>query len=865
MRPAILLLAVAACSDLPPYQAECGNGVIDEHEDCDSGSGCLQCALPCDSNASCSVEGYVCGGDGLCHAPGGAFRSESQGFAFNASDLFVADVNGDRVGDVIGVGATSLLVHKGVLFNGLGPEEVIQTPFVTGTPAITRFDSDPSTDVVLPTAQSIVAYTSPLQALAPYPFALDVSHASAVPLDLFQFDAVNISLIGYYPTQATLFYLTIDITSGMPDFKNEVPICSNILPSQFTGMAVHDASSSTTIQKLVAITGGGQGCVINVTSPIPSQGLPPPAIASELVQVPAQHPLVLASISPGNSCPDLVDGLTAYPPSTFTLGQCGFSMSSSTDLRTAFTNAMLGPAGDEEAIGPVALAPYYIAGDAPEALATNYGVYAIGSSTQRLYHSDRLLDSVLSLDLDGDGDLDIAASAAGLDDIDFLYRFHPPAPARDGFQLVRYDTVTHPHKMFAADFDGNHATDLAYTEPLPNGERLMVAYGTSDRPLPPIQMSVFTNVVELTPGFANGSDPSGTLTDLSVLDYTDRPLLTLLHASPQRTLVPNFDPRVQGPLGAMGPDPSSRPSLAGVVAGHFGGDGVLDDLFSLVPGDPLANAYLDRSIQGAFGLGQQTPINYAKLATCGGGAKQGLLCGDHAHYLAWPLSGGDAIIGVEDSFQRAATFDYTHLTDGINQGDPKQGTLVADPGVEAMAPAGMAVHSLQQIDVDHDDTPELVVSYGFPLDQRAESLVGMVLSCHVDASGVIAEPCQDLSTVVADGDGAANCVDAASGLVERYQRGDGKPFPKPELVMVCHRPMVKRTDIVRIVHDASGLHAVPLLRLSDVAHPAVERIFLGDVTGDGIADLLVLDVGHSVPILLVYTQCNSRDRDPECL
>jgi hypothetical protein len=862
MRSALLVLAVTACSNLPAYQAECGNGVVDEHEDCDSPTGCVACALPCNSDATCPAEGYVCGGDGLCHAPGGAFRTEPQGLAFNAPELFVTDVNGDRVGDVIGVGATSLLVDRGILYRGPGPQQVIPTPFVTGVPAITSFDSDQTTDLVLPTAQSIVAYTSPLQELAPYPFALDVEHDNAVPLDLFQFDAINIGLIGAYPNDPQMFYVTIDITNGAPVFVNETPICSNIVAQDFEAMEVHDASSASEIEKIVAITGGGQGCTIKVTSQL-GAGLPPPATATELVKLPASHRLVLAAVTPNTLCPDLLDGLVAYPP-TGSLGACGVA-TTSTDLRTVMTTSMLSPAGDEAAIGAVELAPYYVNGYAPEALATNYGIYLIGADARRIYHSDRQLDHVQGLDIDGDGDLDVAASAANLDDIDFLYRFHPPAPASDGFQLVRYDTVAHPHKMFAADFDGNHVTDLAYTEKLPFGERLMVAYGTTDRPLAPIQMSVFRDVVEMTPGFLDATDPSGTLTDLSVLDYdaaTARPLLTLMHGSPDRTLVPNFDPRVQGPLGTMGPEPSATAVLAGIAAGKFGdGDHSIADLYAVDIEDTKVKTFLDKSSLGAFSFDGQTQIVYDGLVKCGD-AEAGTLCADHAHYLAWPMADHDAIIAVEDRFNRAATLDYTDLTkiDSVTY----KGILDADSGLHTVAPPGTVVHSLQRVDLDGDGTPELIVSYGSALEDRISSTVGKVLACHVGPTGSI-DSCDDLEQLVSDGDGGATCIDATSGIVGRYQRGEGKPFPPPELVIACHRPAVTRTDIFRITHDADGLHAVPLLQLTN--NMTVERIFLGDVTGDGVADLLALDVESSmaVPILLVYTQCNSRDLDPECV
>jgi hypothetical protein len=852
MRTAILVLAVAACSDLPPYQAECGNGIIDEHEDCDSPTGCLACSLPCQPDGSCGSDatGYVCGGDGICHAPGGAFKSEPQSLAFNARDLFVTDVNGDRVGDVIGVSPTSLLVNRGILYSGPGPQQVIPTPFLTGTPAITTFDGDQTTDVVLPTAQSIVAYTSPLQELAPYPFAIDVSYQNAVPLDLFQFDAINIGLIGAHPNNSQLFYVTIDISLGRPNFVNSTPICSNIPASQFESMDVHDASSSSMIEKVVAISGGGGGCVIKVTSPIGS-GPPPAGTATELVQIPARNHLVLADVTPGDLCPDVIDGLTSYA-TTGAPGSCGISASNPTDLRALMSASMLAPAVDEIAIGTVALAPYYIAGAAPEALATSYGIYAIGSPVTRIYHSDRSLDHVLSLDIDGDGDLDVAATSAnGFDDIDFLYRFHPPAPSSDGFQLVRYDTDAYPHKLFAADFDGNHVADLAYTERLPFGERLMVAYGTTDRPLAPIEMSVFRNVIEMTPGFVNTSDPSGTLSDLTVLDYdaaTARPLLTLLHGSPDRTLVPNFDPRTQGPMGG-GPVPSAQPSFTAVVAGHFGGDGAIDDLFSVVADDTGLVGYLAQSTLGAFMLGGSTKTTYPDLVSCGD-SQAGLLCADSAHYLAWPVGDHDAILAVEDIFGRAVTID------------PQHGTVTADPQFEGLF--AFAVHSMRSVDVDQDGTPELVVSFGVPVNARATSGAGSVLRCPVDAAGTIGT-CDDLSGTISDKDGPAICVDAAPGLVGRYQRGEGKPFPKPELVMACHRPMVSRTDIFRIASDGTGLHAVPLLQLTN--NTTVERIFLGDVNGDGVDDLLALDVDPStlVPMLLVYSQCSSRDTGPGCL
>ena len=44
------------------------------------------------------------------------------------------------------------------------------------------------------------------------------------------------------------------------------------------------------------------------------------------------------------------------------------------------------------------------------------------------------------------------------------------------------------------DYDGNGYLDIAYTEKLANHTALDVAYGTSDRPLDPIQVGVFSAI-----------------------------------------------------------------------------------------------------------------------------------------------------------------------------------------------------------------------------------------------------------------------------------------------------------------------------------------------------------------------------------
>jgi len=324
-----------------------------------------------------------------------------------------------------------------------------------------------------------------------------------------------------------------------------------------------------------------------------------------------------------------------------------------------------------------------------------------------------------------------------------------------------------------------------------------------------------------------------------------------LHGSPQRTLVPNFDPRPE----ALGPPPmtSQQPTFAGVVFGHFGGTGAIADLFSVIVDGSTVTTYLSAAADGAFQVINTPPPAAPGFVVCQQ-ALAGALCADHAHYLPWARAAGtDLVIAVEDTFGRAATFDPSAPT-----------SLALTPDFAASdVPPGLTVHSLQRFDVDGDGHDELVASFGGDLTQRTASVVGKLLACPVDDAATFRRSdCLDLQDVVADSDGEAVCVDATSGVVGEYQRGLGGTPPAPQLVIVCHRPQIGKSDVFAISHDAKGLHADRLLRVSG----AIERIFLGDVNGDAVADLLALDVESQtlLPTLRVYLQCNSRDVDPEC-
>lgn len=834
VRAAILVLAVTACSNLPPYEAVCGNGVIEPHEDCDSTTACFQCSQPCDASLACPM-GLACGGDSLCHAPGGHFHAQGEVLPFDGQDLFVADIDGDRIGDLVEVSSTSLTTLHSELGVGPATQTVLQTPFVTGPVAIGSFAAaDQTQDVVLPTERGIAAYTSTQHVLSPYPFALDVSlpdpDVVARPYLVFPLDPGHLGMVtklSHHDAMGTLIeeldYFTIDISAGKPSFSTKAPICSALNPDKVIDVV---ARAIDPTHEMVAITGDTEGCVLRVDAYV---------VVLEVELPGTTDHLAFASIL-NAPCPNVLAGQSSFPAA----GGYPACSIGTTAAPLAQLAGQLAP--DDVMIGSVPLVPA-LAGYGAEAIATTHGIFAIASTTAApIYRSDRALTRVQALDFDADGDQDIVAISEGANDLDVLFRFEPTYTTTPPieYQLVRYETLAHPRLMLPGDFDGNHVTDLVYSERTTYGERLLVMYGTHDRPIAPVEMATFRDLIALLPGFFDPTDPSQTLEDVSVLDFDDsamRPLLTLMHGSPQRVLFPAFQPD----LLAVQPLP-----ITGVAMGHFGGSGGVADLFSIAKAGSEVKAWLSTATDGAFPI-----VNGAAVVdtTCTTGSTSPF-CSDGIHFLTWTIDAAhDRLIAVDDQNRHAYTFDPSA---------PAQAT--SDDTLFSLVPAGLVVHSLHRIDLDGDGAPELVASFGGDPKLRRPSLDGIVLACHVDAAGVlVAGSCVDLSAAIDDTEGAAKCIDAAVGHVSEFQIATDRDPPPVGLLVLCHRLLANTSEVFSI----AGGHATRLLRVNS---DSVERILLGDVTGDAVDDLIAVDVapGALVPTLTIYDQCTSRDTDEEC-
>jgi hypothetical protein len=147
--------ALASCESLPRIErGSCGNGVVEEGEDCDgSRQGEARCNPP-ESASACRFScidtacpaGLGCGLDGVCRGASGAFESGALALPGTTYDVRRADLDGDGRDDVVALRAEGLVAatfgDEGVL------SSAVTVPGVTRIPTIGDLDGDARDDLV---------------------------------------------------------------------------------------------------------------------------------------------------------------------------------------------------------------------------------------------------------------------------------------------------------------------------------------------------------------------------------------------------------------------------------------------------------------------------------------------------------------------------------------------------------------------------------------------------------------------------------------------------------------------------------------------------------------------------------------------
>lgn len=818
MRLAWLLILLAGCTDFDAVTRNtCGNGLLEAGEDCDSTDpSCVRCAVLCDTIADCPSEDYACGVDGFCHAPSGDLARPTAPVTFQVDDMRVADIDHDGRGDVVGVSRTSIALRYGDAVGSLTAADSFVTPAQSGPASFGDIDGDGSLDITLSTTEGLVSYTSAFGSLSPVDVKSPlVDDGSAIDLvSIHPFGPLQFGAFGFADGFVILIVFDFAVQDPQmmpPTFAVPCQARLGAIPkAQFSldKVDLYRAHADGAAFKNAVIsfsTTQGATCALSITGST-AGGYTVTDITPTNTGALAKKPILIDLDTDADPCPGLLSSDGGPAQMKWWDGRISGARCSIDAAVTNLPAMPEAPAG-AVAIGRIPMRPAILF-VSTDAIVTSNGVYVMGAGLMLpIYQSSRPLARVSFGDLDGDGDVDAAAATDTEDDIDILLRYP------DGVELLRYDTAARVTNITVGDYDGNGVDDLAYSEVAINHQKLYVAYGTNDRHLEPLQVATFAAVASVGLfEFKDSADNLSVADDLIVIQPAVGSIpgaVTILHGSPQRTMLSFLDPRIDAQRG--------KSVFRGTVVGEFAGD-TRPDLMAFATPDFDATigmrAYEVAGTDTGLSTSESMGTVVDGLADCavtnGSGA-----CVQDARYLAWPRTGGDVVIAVDRrASPRAMRIDpgqnaqaITALTDGL--------------------PVGASIQSLHAFDIDGDGKLELVAAFA-----------GSVRICDVSSDGMPTK-CDDIKSALPST--TLSCVDAAPGRVG--ERG---------LIALCRTGAT--SSLFRVTRTNGALAATELAQ-----GVALRSLKVSDVTGDGVDDVIAVQGDGSASALVVFPQCTTTD------
>ncbi len=625
-------LLLFECANLPPLGANsCGNGVVEpaNHEDCDGfprGAG-TQCGAPSGGPQACRLvcsssgtpacpPGWGCGLDGICRQPSGDFQSIGAPIAAGAWRVNLGDFDGDGLMDALtrekidARGASRVRVQyfasDGSLAETLAPSSRF------GSPVIVDLNADGSQDLAFAYADGIsVLLGQPDRTMAPAAYPL-----FSIPDFSLRFffvngfiDGTRQCFLGTGPL-GTGLYSVGPTGQGMPKILTQVPDGPDSFVGDVLVATVIKPSSTYPCPEFVYET-NDPAHPINVLSPCSTastglqdwnRGSPPisvalPSGASVCQSVNGtnvcSHGVSVADFN-GDGNMDLLAGgvvqdttLPGSPWVTRTFVAYGDGLGNFNDgARPPNLGVASGPfeirltdltkeplneslaAGDLNGDGYADLVtPNEVLVRIPNPLVPTTDPVFFQLAVQP--NGSVPWTSAAVADFNGNGQLDVAAGRDTALDIDFFNGSKVAANIIPGgyvlypFSIPTTGAVSH---FAPGDFDGDLLTDLAFAQADTTGDgsdQVAISYGLpSGAPDLPLVAGRFQRVLQISP-----ATPA---TLLSVASVSVAPpaagSITLLTSSGDR---PPLSSYALAYLGATGPNGIERASVVGLGAGVF--------------------------------------------------------------------------------------------------------------------------------------------------------------------------------------------------------------------------------------------------------------------------------------------------------
>ncbi|HTR53815.1 MAG TPA: VCBS repeat-containing protein [Kofleriaceae bacterium] len=698
----LVSLALAACTDVATITPNvCGNYVLDPGEDCDQPTGCTaSCRIQCDPtmattcsgsgafDGTCCPSDMACGADRVCHAPTGTVETSEPVQTFDAQSFQTADIDGDLIDDVLGVGATSTEVLYGDLATPLSRTFTIGSPAVAqnATPTFGDITGDGKLDILLPTNNGLFAFDD--ASGEPQPIAFPAQVTAGITHErialLLNLGALADAIVEYdYVPNATAGQSKFQLTEIVPQAVGSntfkvldaqpslcgIPATNLNENTAVRGRAIHPVLDGVTLRLPLVLNAAGAGICVATVNPSTvgadaSYSIPKSIWGAYSAET-GDGETFFANLVSTNGCPDLVVPASDSMNNDFSMILVGTGTANSCRVDVVSTPQFV-PGKPLAAINlaqPVA--------GTTTALVTSAGIFtSFTTGAMATIMSPRPWHYAALADLDHDGRQDLVT--VGTDtDVEVLYQ-------RASLNILgkiyyQFDDVVIPTqntvvKVAIGNYDGDLSDDVAIatTDPtVPNGPAdLSIAWGNLDSTFTVTDIGSFdepydfmeVNLLDtsLPAGFDQNDDLIIARGGLDTTSTSDPAAFVEEYGSTSRTM--------NAPYVYTLPS-SGRGVGAGAVAGHFGPSGAAGLFALFMP-----------ATQTTVGLGNPVALTAATVELSETGvddftiAGQGAppmcgeymgtddsLCPSRAHLMTMHSTAGELVLAVRSDQTPEAT------------------------------------------------------------------------------------------------------------------------------------------------------------------------------------------------------------------